>query len=87
MSHQSQVTTRAKASVSLFAWFWQRTKTVLAIMGLASVFEDSVRWATAIHWVVEQYRVIRDWLFGWLPFRIPETWQDFTVLAEEDWGV
>jgi hypothetical protein len=81
MSEQSQVTTEAKASVSVFAWLWQRTNTVLAIIGLASVFEDSVRWATAIHWVVEQYRVIRDWLFGWLPFRIPETWQDFTVLV------
>lgn len=60
-------------SVGLFSrvWkWWEKVGSVLGILGLANLFDDFVRWASGINWVLSKYAAARDWLFSWLPFYI-----------------
>jgi hypothetical protein len=61
-------------------WAWEKVGMVLAIIGLADLFGQLIKWASAIHWVIDHYRIARIWLFGWLPFHIPPEWHDPIIL-------
>lgn len=60
---------------------WRRVSLILAVIGLASLFDRIVKWAQWIHWVVVHYQGARDWAFGWLPWRVPEDWRDVAALS------
>jgi hypothetical protein len=36
--------------------------------------------AALIHWIVENYALVKNLLFGWLPFHIPPEWHDYILL-------
>jgi hypothetical protein len=48
-------------------WTWEKLATVPAVISLI----DLNRQASLIHWIVEKYAIIKNWLFGWLPFHVP----------------
>lgn len=37
------------------------------------------RFIGALHWVVAHYAIVRNVLFGWLPFHVPHEWRDLLV--------
>ena len=59
---------------------WEKVATVLAVIGLADLSGQLIKWAAAIHWIITKYAIVRAWLFGWLPFHIPPEWHDPIVL-------
>src|SRR5713226_9762871 len=59
---------------------WEKVATVLAVIGLADLFGQLIKWAAAIHWIITKYAIVRGWLFGWLPFHIPAELHDIIVL-------
>ena len=59
---------------------WEKIGSVLAILGLADLFGQVVKWAAGIHWVVSKYVAARSWVFSWAPFHIPPEWQHSIVL-------
>jgi hypothetical protein len=66
-----------------FGWVrrnWEMLATVLAVISLIDLSSQLIKWATLIHWLVERYGFVRNWLFGWLPFRVPPEWRNYIVL-------
>jgi hypothetical protein len=59
----------------------------LAIIGLADLFSQQIKWAGAINWIIADYRIAEVWLFGWLPFQLPPQWQDYILLSGILFGV
>src|SRR5262249_17757176 len=39
------------------------------------------KWAALIHWIATKYAIVREWLFGWLPFHIPPEWHNHIVFV------
>ena len=64
----------------LAAW-WSKTASFLAILSLIDVTHQVVEWATFIHAIVSRYVAIRELLFGWLPFHVPQEWHNYVILA------
>ncbi|MGP0091280.1 MAG: hypothetical protein ACLPKB_15190 [Xanthobacteraceae bacterium] len=60
--------------------YWEKIATALSVVSLVDLSEQFIKWAKHIHWVVENYKVAKVWLFGWLPFHIPPDWHDFIIL-------
>lgn len=61
--------------------WWRRIGLLMNSVGLASLFDNVVKWARWIHWTIGQYRFVRDWAFGLLPFQLPDDWRDSVVIA------
>jgi hypothetical protein len=59
---------------------WEKLATVLAVISLIDLSSQLVKWAALIHWIVENYALVKNWLFGWLPFHIPPEWHDYILL-------
>jgi hypothetical protein len=75
--------TQTETSTARPAWLsltWEKVATVLAIIGLADLSSQLIKWAALIHWAVTKYAIVRAWLFGWLPFHVPPEWHDYIVL-------
>jgi hypothetical protein len=50
------------------------------VIGLIDLSSQLIKWAAWVHWITEKYTIVRAWLFGWLPWRIPPEWHDPIVL-------
>jgi hypothetical protein len=59
---------------------WEKIATGLAVIGLIDLTGQLIKWAAAVHWLVEKYRIVKVWLFGWMPFYIPPEWHDYVLL-------
>ena len=59
---------------------WEKLATALAVISLVDLSGQVIKWAALIHWIVEGYVVVRNWLFGWLPFHVPPEWRNYIVL-------
>jgi hypothetical protein len=68
-------------------WVCEKIGMALAILGLADLFSQQVKWAAAIDWIIADYRIAEAWLFGSLPFHIPAEWQDYISLSGILFGV
>jgi len=64
----------------LVARIWEKTATVLAVISLADLGGQVIKWAAAIHWLIDKYKIVKVWLFAWMPFHIPPEWHDYIVL-------
>jgi hypothetical protein len=76
-------TVDTEASVARVGWVrrtWEKIATVIAVIGLADLSGQLIKWAAAIHLVITKYAIVKAWLFGWLPFHIPPEWHDPIVL-------
>jgi hypothetical protein len=59
---------------------WDKISLALTVLGLIDVTSQLVEWAEFIHWIVQKYKIWRDWLFYFLPFHIPEEWRNYVVI-------
>jgi hypothetical protein len=59
---------------------WEKLATALAVISLVDLSGQLIKWAALIHWIVERYAIVRNWLFGWLPFHVPPEWRNYIVL-------
>src|SRR5688572_7055942 len=69
---------------SLFAkaWKkWEKIGSVLAILGLADLFGQTIKWAAGIHWIVSKYSIAKAWLFSFAPFHIPPEMHEPIVIS------
>jgi hypothetical protein len=77
---QSELSVRPPNPKWIADW-WSKIATFLAILSLVDVTHQVVEWATIIHAIMSIYVTTREWLFGWLPFRIPPAWHNYIILA------
>lgn len=70
---------------STFSRLWVWASTPLAVIGLASLAEDVVKWARSISYIVEHYKIVKtkSFLFiaPYLPFDFPDAWRDSAILC------
>lgn len=60
--------------------WWRKIASVLAILSLADVFGQVIKWASLINWLVGKYALMKQWLFSLIPLHIPPEWHNTIVL-------
>jgi hypothetical protein len=66
---------------SLSRGLWSKAATILAVIGLVDLTHQLIEWASIIHQIAMKYAEVRELLFAWVPFHIPQKWHDPIILA------
>ena len=43
---------------------WEKIATGLAVIGLIDLSGQLIKWAAAVHWLIDKYRIMKVWLFA-----------------------
>ena len=53
----------------------------LALLGLTGLVDNVVEWHGAVSNIISEYQAVRDFIFGWFPFSVPNLVKDYLVVG------
>jgi hypothetical protein len=60
---------------------WPYIGTVMTVLGLVDLTHQLIEWAQLIHLATMKYVAIREWIFEWMPLRVPTIWRNVIIMG------